>query len=268
MANFDLILAALADGQPVEAADLRYLAECVAKCANFAEGSMHELGGIIELIGSNAEIHLTDGAKLVANGDSSIIKATGSSAWLMANLSAIVSLEVVGENAKIEFGPNKWPTLSSRSVPRQPRANWYPEVGTWTYGNGIWTASDNGENLVLDEQIETNATLDEVYIYLDCSAHGGNWPPEYPTHVALYKRSASAGTMTLITEMDDPLVPSYQANYEAQHQIIFGELDTTFTYGERLFVRLTTEHGTYAAGSGTTVSGARLSSYFTDLRQG
>jgi hypothetical protein len=236
MANFDLILATLAHGEPVSAADLKYLAECVAKCPNLAEGSEHGLSGTVELTSGTVEL-------------------SGTAEILLT-------------------GSTKWPQLSSRTFERAVRAPWIPEAfgvsSNWSYSynaDGIWYCLTTDElHIACEEAMDTGGTLNSIYLRLKHGAHASNWPPQYYTHVSVYKKSLDTGVLTLITECDDD---ASQSSYEDVHEVadLTTGLSATFAPGDRLFIRVATEHGTNAV-TGTRVIGASVGMTLTELKPG
>jgi hypothetical protein len=239
MSNFTLRLASLLDGDPVSADDLRYIAECIAKAANFTDGSQHDLGsGKVEIIGGDFEFS--------ASGN---ILLTGSTKYLQ---------------------------LSERNCARQLRAPWVPEdfgVSTnWGYNyddDGCWYCKTTDElRIACEETIELAGTLNGIYLRLINGAHSSNWPPEYPTKVQVYKKDCSARTMTLLKEVSDSTGQSF---YEDEHTITIETnasdetLAETFTSDERLYIRVCTEHGTNAV-TGTEVIGGSIRMAFSELR--
>lgn len=232
MANFDLILATLADSQPVSAADLKYLAECIAKCGNLTNGSAHALSGTLEF---------TSGK----------IKLSGT--------------------AEIEFAEiTSWPKLVAHAQERGLRAPWVPEAfGTysnWGYNydsDGCWHCGTTDElRIACEETMETGGTLTGVDIRIKHGTHG-TWPPQYRSHVSLYKKDIYDASLTLI---DDKDADASQEAYEGVTLVTWTGLSETFDPHERLYIRVATEHGTNAV-VGTELVGGTVTQSFTELRQ-
>lgn len=266
MANFELRLVDLLHGGAVTADDLRYLAECIAKCSNLTDGSSHELDGTLKISGADAEIRLLEGVLLHADGGG--ITVRGSTASLIANLSALVSLEVVGEYAKIYFGPDKLPTLSSRSLDRQFSGDWIPGVtgDGWTYDSDVfrWRATDTTQRLLARRTRVRPGTLSEVSVTIQGANHGA-WPPGTMPKINVYKINSYGGTVTWLGTKEDDAAKGV---YATAHEIVLDGLEEEFSNEQyELGVVFYSETGDNAV-AGTLVIGARYQMAYADLRPG
>ena len=152
-------------------------------------------------------------------------------------------------------------------IERGARSTWIPEnygdATDWSFYEGNWyCGSTDPRRLALEEEMETSGTLTAIYLRLDHGAHG-TWPPQYRTHVSVYKKTLDTGVLTLIAESDDDAA---QGTYEVVHTVnAFTGMSSTFAAGEKLFIRVESEGGTNAV-AGTRVIGASLAQSFSDVR--